>query len=171
MCTAGIHPASLATDQLLRQCDVQRTRRGGPGGQHRNKVETAVRIVHRPTEITSEASERRSQQQNHTVAIFRLRRSLAVKVRRPLTPPCSPSALWRGRVAGGKIKVNPTHDDFPSVLAEALDVLDAHHMEPREAAQDLNCTASGLIRLIKLEPIALARLNERRQAAGLHPLK
>lgn len=54
------HPAAIDPDELLRQCDEKRIRRGGPGGQHRNKVETAVVLHHRPTGMTAEASERRS---------------------------------------------------------------------------------------------------------------
>ena len=37
-----IHPAALPFDALLKECEVRRLRRSGPGGQHRNKVETAV---------------------------------------------------------------------------------------------------------------------------------
>src|SRR5262249_15351793 len=71
--TAAIHPAALPVEELLADCDVRRTRRSGPGGQRRNKVETAVTIVHRPTTISAEASERRSQAENCTLALFRLR--------------------------------------------------------------------------------------------------
>ena len=39
------HPAALDTELLARQCDFRATRRGGPGGQNRNKVETAVILV------------------------------------------------------------------------------------------------------------------------------
>ncbi|MCY2992774.1 MAG: peptide chain release factor-like protein [Planctomycetota bacterium] len=53
-----IHPAALAIDQLLRECQIVRTRRSGPGGQHRNKVETAVVITHLPSGVKGEASER-----------------------------------------------------------------------------------------------------------------
>ncbi|MFN5707736.1 MAG: peptide chain release factor family protein, partial [Planctomycetota bacterium] len=61
------HPASLPEEKLLADCDVVRTRRGGPGGQHRNKVETAVVITHRPSGVSAEANERRSQAENRKV--------------------------------------------------------------------------------------------------------
>src|SRR4051794_13878872 len=76
--TATLHPACVPTAALLLQCEVRRQRRSGPGGQHRNKVETAVVLVHGPTGIRGEASERRSQTQNLKVAVQRLRVKLAI---------------------------------------------------------------------------------------------
>src|SRR5579864_7810511 len=117
------HPAAIAVERLLTECEIRRTRRGGPGGQHRNKVETAVVIEHRPTQISAQAGERRSQEENRKEAVFRLRLKLAVEVRQPLEPAYRPSALWLSRCRQCKVAVNPRHDDFPALLAEALDVL------------------------------------------------
>jgi protein subunit release factor B len=49
---------------------------GGPGGQHRNKTASAVRLTHPATELSVTATERRSQAQNRSVALERLRRAL-----------------------------------------------------------------------------------------------
>ena len=57
---------------LLSDCDVEFFRAGGPGGQHRNKVETGVRLHHRPTGFKVQATERRSQSQNKSLALKRL---------------------------------------------------------------------------------------------------
>ncbi len=59
-------------DSLERDCDLDFFIASGPGGQHRNKVETGVRLVHRPTGITVTATERRSQYANREAAFERM---------------------------------------------------------------------------------------------------
>ena len=166
-----IHPAALPIDKLLADCEITRTRRSGPGGQHRNKVETAVVIEHRPTGLIAEGSERRSQDENRTVAIFRLRLRLAVDVRLTCESPCEPSSLWRSRCRGGKVAVNSQHDDFPAILAEALDVLAACDNDLKAAATSLECTPSQLTKLLQQEPRAITAVNQAREKLGLHKLK
>lgn len=63
----------------LRDCgidldDVEESfaRSSGPGGQNVNKVETLVRLVHRPTGVYVTASEHRSREMNRRTAWERL---------------------------------------------------------------------------------------------------
>jgi hypothetical protein len=76
-----VHPATLPIDELLEGCEFERTKRGGPGGQHRNKTESAIVVTHRSTGVTGQASERRSQHRNRAEAIERLRLNLALAIR------------------------------------------------------------------------------------------
>lgn len=165
------HPAGLAESELARQCRLELGRASGPGGQHRNKVETAVRITHEPTGLIGAAGERRKQAENRRVAWFRLRVKLAVEVRTPRDPAAGPSELWKARCRGGKIACRADHADFPAMLAEALDVLEAKRGEPRSAAALLGVTPTQLVKFVQKEPAALERVNQWRTARGLHPLK
>jgi hypothetical protein len=158
------HPAALDPDALLADCDVAFARRSGPGGQNRNKVETAAVLTHRPTGLTAEANERRSQGENRRRALFRLRLNLALAVRHDWT---GPSPLWRTRLRGGRVVVSPEHDDFPALVAEALDAIAARAGDLKAAAEALGCSTSQLVKLLKDEPRALGPINERRKAEGL----
>ena len=68
--------------ELARDCAMSFFRASGPGGQHRNKTETGVRLVHAPTGVVASATEERSQSRNREVALERLRE----KLRRKLAP-------------------------------------------------------------------------------------
>ena len=70
---------------LEQQCDLEFFTAGGPGGQHRNRVATGVRLRHRPSGLVVTATERRSQAANRRVALQRLAERLAraAVVRRP----------------------------------------------------------------------------------------
>jgi len=74
---------ALPDGRLLAECEETFFRATGPGGQHRNKTESAVRLVHRPTGVAVTATERRSQARNRDVAVARLRARLALLARRP----------------------------------------------------------------------------------------
>lgn len=84
----------LADEALLAQCEVQAHRAGGPGGQHRNKAETAVRLVHLPSGVSVEGKDERSRSQNLRIALGRLREKLARRAYRP--PPRRPTRPSRG---------------------------------------------------------------------------
>lgn len=164
-----MHPAALPPDDLLGDCDESRTRRGGPGGQHRNKVETAVVLVHRPTGIMAEASERRSQAENRTAAIRRLRLRLALEHR--TAPRAEPSPLWRSRSRDGRLAVATDHDDYPALVAEALDRLEAAGGRVAPVATLLDVSTSQFVGLFRGVPAAWTTLNETRRRHGIAPLR
>ncbi len=53
--------------------EVQTLKSGGAGGQHINKTESAVRLIHRPTGISVKCQDERSQVQNKAVAMEKLK--------------------------------------------------------------------------------------------------
>jgi hypothetical protein len=163
-----MHPAALSDEDLLAGCDETRTRRSGPGGQHRNKVETAVVLRHRQTGLTAEASERRSQAENRRMALARLRLRLALEHREAAAG--GPSELWQSRTRGRRLEVAITHRDYSVILAEACDQLEQAGWEPAAAAGRLGVTMSQLLRLFRRDPAAWTAFNRRRASLGLRPL-
>jgi protein subunit release factor B len=69
--------------RLLRDCDVETYRGSGPGGQHRNKTESAVRMTHRPSGLVRVGTEHRSQLRNRELALERIWRALEARRRKP----------------------------------------------------------------------------------------
>ncbi len=164
------HPAGWPEKRLLQDCLVRRTRHGGPGGQHRNKVETAIEIVHQPSGIVAGAVERRSQEANRGVAVDRLRLLLAVRVRTVRSGEVTPSDLWIQRCPRQRIVCSEGHADFPGLLAEALDAILAKEFDVARAAAALGCSATQLIRFVSRVAEALEWVNTERQARGLRRL-
>jgi protein subunit release factor A len=79
----GPVPVPEADEDLLAQCRIETFTAGGRGGQHQNRTESGVRLVHLPTGIVVTAREERSQFRNKAVALSRLRRRLEAMNRRP----------------------------------------------------------------------------------------
>ena len=72
---------SLSDRALLDQCQMDRFRASGPGGQKRNKTDSAVRLRHAQSGLSAQASESRSQSQNRSMALRRLREQFALDLR------------------------------------------------------------------------------------------
>jgi len=63
-------------DDLLRECEVETFRSSGPGGQHVNKTESAVRLRHLPTGLVVTSQQERSQHRNKSLCLRKLRQKV-----------------------------------------------------------------------------------------------
>ena len=64
-------------EDLLRECEVETFRSSGPGGQHVNKTESAVRLKHTPSGIVVSSQQERSQHRNKAICLQKLRDKVA----------------------------------------------------------------------------------------------
>lgn len=87
-------PIPETDEELLAQCRVETFMSGGKGGQHQNKTESGVRLVHLPTGVVVSSRAQRSQHQNKQNALRRLRKKLEKRNERP--KPRRPTSVPRG---------------------------------------------------------------------------
>ncbi|MDQ2976008.1 MAG: peptide chain release factor-like protein [Acidobacteriota bacterium] len=63
-------------EDLLRECEVETFRSSGPGGQHVNKTESAVRLRHLPSGVVVSSQQQRSQHRNKALCLQKLREKI-----------------------------------------------------------------------------------------------
>lgn len=171
---------SLDDKSLLAQCDVNTTKASGPGGQHRNKVSSAIRLRHRPTGITSQGHDSRSQHDNKKLALQRLRMNIACEHRRPVDtssgaiPPLIKECIFTQRggtnSAARRMEIGRKDHRFWQVAAFLLDLLEASAGRLADAAAVLDISTSNLIRIIKSDRHLLAAVQILRKKHGQKPL-
>ena len=162
-------------DQLVAQSEVDRYRASGPGGQHRNKTESAVRLRHKPSGVTAIGEDSRSQAENKVHAVRRLRAAIALDVREPVElagyVPSRPLAtMLAGGTAplGAKTRLTA---DYWIAIAELLDVLVAGDLEIGTTAQRLGLTTGALSKLLLHDDQVARVVNDLRRGRQMRPLR
>ena len=165
----------LASDAiLLAECEVDRYRASGPGGQHRNKTESAIRLRH-PNGVSAIAEDTRSQGENRAIALRRIREHFAWELRVPIELAAyEPSPRLRALVAGGTGPLGEKTRQKPEYLvamAELLDVFDATGAEVAATAQRLGITTGATSKLLLHDDRVARTVGQLRSRRGLRPLR
>jgi hypothetical protein len=158
-------------DALIAQCEVDRYRASGPGGQHRNKTESAIRLRHKLTGISAIGEDSRSQSENKLHAVRRLRAALALQVREPVT---GVSARLASFVAAGTAPLGAKTKltgEYWAAIGELLDLLVANQLEIATTAQQLGITTGALSKLLLHDEHVGRAVNDLRRAKGMRPLR
>lgn len=163
---------ALDDERLLAGCEVDRFRASGPGGQKRNKTDSAVRLRHRASGLEAYAAESRSQHENRAKALRRLRLTLALALREPVDlGTYAPSDALASRVRGGNVQVSERNEAYPAVVAELFDVLGAAGWRLSAAAPALGLATAAIGRFLEGDAHVFRVANERRAALGLGALR
>jgi len=139
---------------LLKECVEERYRASGPGGQRRNKVETAARLRHPRSGLAAQGEESRYLAENRRRAVRRLRERIALELRSPFdltSPPVVPE-LEAQRTPGGGLGVNQSNPSYPIIVATLLDAVEAAGGSYATAARALGLTTSRLLRFLRSDP-------------------
>ena len=100
----------------------------------------------------------------------RLRINLALEVRTPALGE-RPHGLAAMPPSTGRIVINPDHEEFAPLLAEALDVIADRQGHLHSSAEQLRCTPSQLQKFLHLEPRAWSLVNHWRRQQGCGNLR
>lgn len=162
-------------DQLIAQCEVDRYRASGPGGQHRNKTESAVRLRHKLSGISAIGEDSRSQSENKLHAVRRLRSAIALEVREPVfLENYVPSPRLAAFVAAGTAPLGAKTrltGEYWAAIGELLDLVVANNLEIGTSAQKLGITTGALSKLLLHDESVGRVLNDLRRAKNMRPLR
>jgi len=155
----------LPDEELLRRCDASSSSTHGPGGQHRNKAESAVRLRHRATGLVVQCEEHAQRSQNRTQALARLRLRLALHDPTPIDP-----AVLAPHRDGLRLRIAMDAPDLPAVAALCVQALGRAQGRVAEAAQALGVSTAQLTKVMALDKEIRAAADAIRRQAGLGPL-
>jgi len=157
----------LEDEALLRHCRQETYRSSGPGGQHRNKTDSAVRITLEAHEVAASCAEHRSQHRNRSEALRRLRITLALELRKSV-PPWDEieRGVWQGSWTLGR-----KDRRYAAFLAHVLDVLEHKKWAVGQAAEILGVSTGKLVRTLANDPQAWNAVNQARGKIGLVNLR
>ncbi len=158
-------------ETLLSQCEVDTYRASGPGGQKRNKTESAVRLRHRPSGLIVIAEESRSQPENKARALRRLRKALALRLRQAIESEGVPTAVQACIDKRGRLDVGQRDARYLPAVAAVLDVFVACKGSVADTGKRLGLTTGNLSSFLTDDEDVFVETNRLRTTFGLKPLR
>ena len=155
---------ALNDDALLSACRQECYRASGPGGQHRNKTDSAVRLSILGGSLMASCEAHRSQHRNRTEALRRLRIIIALELRDPITT--GQSTQWQG-----SWKLGRKDRRYAGFLSHLLDVMAHHQWAVGHSAEALGISTGKLVRVLSRDPAAWNTVNQERAKLELVNLR
>jgi RF-1 domain len=172
----------LNEQALLTQCRWDAFRGPGPGGQKRNKTSSSVRLTHLPTQIHVIAGESRSQVENKTRALRRLKMKLALEFRRPIDTRGWEPPPWLDQIrtrpakdaspgVGMRLQISHRHPVYYHFVGLLLDLLESRNGHVSDVAGLLGLSTSSTIKFLSSDPHLLTTANQIRTRNNQPPLR
>lgn len=149
----------LSDEELIKHCTIDFFKATGPGGQKKNKTESAVRLTLKEDSITASASEERQQSVNRIRALKRLKLQIALEMREP-------AEKWTGQ-----LNMNPKNSDYPLFVGCLIDNLVDQSWQISSAAANLGLSTGQLIKILGKSDTLWQFINREKQKAGHKVLK
>ncbi|HUU84304.1 MAG TPA: peptide chain release factor-like protein [Phycisphaerae bacterium] len=154
---------------LLARCEVHTYKASGPGGQKRNKTDSAVRLHLTGTGLMVRATESRSQHENRARAVRRMRQAIALELRHTLDREhYRPGDVARSCLTRrSQLQVGQRDARYHLVVGEVLDVIAACDARLSEAAALIGITTANLTTFLRKDPKLLNSVNRMRRKRGM----
>ena len=167
---SNLRPEIGDDSALLLECEVDTYRASGPGGQKRNKTESAVRLRHRASGLLIIAEESRSQAENRSRALRRLKKALALRLRQPAVdgiPDAVSACVGRDR----RLRVGQRDTRYLPAAAAVLDVLAVEEGVLAATAARLGLSTGNLSSFLTADEDLLVEANRLRTQFNLRSLR
>lgn len=146
-------------ENLAAICRLEFYKGSGPGGQHRNKTSSAVRVTLEKYNISVSDCTERQQHRNRHNALKKLKMVLALTQRQ------SPGDI------SGIIFCSIHSPDYPLWTAMLFDILEANNYDHKASAHQCGISPSALLKKLARDPQLWREFTTRRTALGLPALK
>jgi hypothetical protein len=153
----------LSDSELLKECEISAYRGSGPGGQHRNKTNSGVKLKIRSDKamsLESYSCDDRSSHVNKLLALKKLRLKIALQIRE------EPMQQIPFPFPGTGGKISQDNALYPQFIADILDRINFCKGDLSETAKIWNLSKSALNKIIIQDKKVLEAFQKIRSAAS-----
>jgi len=154
----------LSDSELLKKCEISAYKGSGPGGQHRNKTNSGVKLKICNT-LETYSCDDRSAHINKLLALKKLRLKIALQIRE------KPTEQIPFPFPGASGKISPDNALYPQFIADILDRINFCKGDLAEAAKIWGLSKSALNKIILQDKKVLEAFQKIRSAASPIPSK
>jgi hypothetical protein len=161
----------LTDEAFLADCHFEAFRGPGPGGQKRNKTSNCIRLTHMPTGLHVIAGESRSQSENKSRAVRRMKLKIATEFRHAIDPRGFEPPDWFAAVKMlGRIAVSHHNVNYARTAELTLNLLEARNGSIGDVGKLLGVTTSSVAKFLMDDPHIRTAANHIRKTSGLPTL-